>query len=538
MGFANEKHQVFREEEKTLEMAIQFIEELELGESEIGKQYKSLVDAYNKLLILTKRIFSISDIQGKALIQKKLEMQNLLDNANQGFLILDHRLDVKKEHSVQCVEIFGKKIADLHIEELFAHTSLQHNPFIVKKLKKAAETEEFEKSVEILRTLPSLVQIRKKYYNIQYKMLQVEDHNPNIAEIMLILTKIQDTEKKDEQITFLSYHDKLTSLYNRAYMESIIPIIQTEEYMPLSIIFIDMNGLKLTNDVFGHKIGDQYLCRMAQVLRSECKNDDIVARWGGDEFVVLVPKSTEENARILCQKLRDACERAGHKPIKLSASFGCRTCDDCGADFLQAITEAEKDMYSDKTKNKKRNNGELLESVQSFLLSEFQHMPEHIQRVTDLAIKLGERAGITTDSEEMNNLKLLAVFHDVGKAVLPDEIRIKKTKITEQERSVIMSYPEVGYRLAQALENYVLAESLYTIRECWDGSGYPRGLQEDQIPLIARIVSLVEAYDVMTHGAHYKQPMARDYALQEIQKVSGKQFDPDLAEVFIMMQSS
>ena len=133
-----------------------------------------------------------------------------------------------------------------------------------------------------------------------------------------------------------------------------------------------------------------------------------------------------------------------------------------------------------------------------------------------------------------SELRLLAVLHDIGKVAIPQTILTKASELSLDEWRLIKQHPEIGYRIAQSSPDLAfIAKGILTHHERWDGTGYPRGLKGEDIPLSSRILAIVDAYDVMVSGRAYKEKMSTEDAIEEIERTSGTQFDPNLAKIFI-----
>ncbi|MGM0653479.1 MAG: HD-GYP domain-containing protein, partial [Bacillota bacterium] len=148
------------------------------------------------------------------------------------------------------------------------------------------------------------------------------------------------------------------------------------------------------------------------------------------------------------------------------------------------------------------------------------------------AIKIGEKLGLP--ETELNRLKLLVMLHDIGKINIPREILTKEGSLSPEEWKLVKQHPETGYRIAHTTEEFAhVAEDILAHHERWDGTGYPNGLKKEKIPLLARITAVADAYEVMTNGRPYKEPMTKEEIVKEVKRCAGKQFDPELVEIFL-----
>jgi len=345
---------------------------------------------------------------------------------------------------------------------------------------------------------------------------------------------ITERKKYEEKIKYLSYHDKLTKLYNRAFFEDELERLNREQEGPLSIIIGDVNGLKLTNDIYGHSEGDKLLVEVAHVIRSLCRKEDIVARWGGDEFAIILPEISEKEASDLCKKINKSCKALGSYPVQISISLGSATRYGATRDIQEIIREAENNMYRHKLLESKSARSHILSSLQKSLFERSNETEEHANRLQDIGIKLGKALNLSI--KDLDKLKLLTILHDIGKIAVPDSVLNKPGKLNDQEWEEIKKHPAIGYRIASSSSELShIAEDILYHHERWDGSGYPEGLIGEAIPLLSRIISIVDAYDVMTHERVYKRAISHDEAIKEVKRCSGSQFDPQIVDKFVEM---
>jgi diguanylate cyclase (GGDEF)-like protein len=338
--------------------------------------------------------------------------------------------------------------------------------------------------------------------------------------------------KRKEEIIYLSYHDKLTGLYNRRFFEEEIKRMDVEKNLPLSIIMGDVNGLKLVNDAFGHDKGDELLQKAAMTIKESCCKDEIVARWGGDEFVILLPHADKEKAGEIVQRIMKLNLGEHVNSISVSVSFGWDTKTKPGEDIQKVLKSAEDDMYKNKIMESQSNRNHAINTIINTLHEKNPREEQHSKRSSQICQHIGRVLGLS--EIELSKLETIALLHDIGKIAIDERILNKPGKLGEPEWFEIKRHPEIGYRILNTSCDFSeLADCILAHHERWDGKGYPKGLKGENIPLAARIIALADSFDAMTSERPYRKALTKEEACREILKNSGTQFDPEIARIFI-----
>ncbi len=364
------------------------------------------------------------------------------------------------------------------------------------------------------------------------KTFSVNAFSPQKGIFAVIFFDVTEHRKKTNDILYLSYHDVLTGLKNRRFFEDEIKRAGQEPLLPISIIMGDVNGLKLVNDVFGHFEGDRLLCSAAQIMEEVCRPKDITARWGGDEFIILLSNTTEEETGAICKEIKKRCNNKDEATIKTSISLGYATKEKMDQDLTEVIKKAEDFMYKHKLLESRSVRSVVINSIKSTLYEKSHETEEHAERLKDLCRQTGVYMGLS--DIELYELELLAVLHDIGKIAIKDSVLNKPGKLTEEEWAEMKRHPEIGYRIIQSTPELAqIAEYILTHHERWDGKGYPSELKGESIPLLSRILAVTDAYDAMTNERPYRRPITKYEAIKELERYAGTQFDPIVVEKFI-----
>ncbi len=334
------------------------------------------------------------------------------------------------------------------------------------------------------------------------------------------------------EISYMSFHDQLTGLYNRHFLKEEMQRVDTARQLPLSIIIADLNGLKLVNDTYGHIKGDELLIKAASILKESCRKEDVIARWGGDEFMVLLPGTAIQKAKAIQDRIINNCSGVYAGDVPISMAVGAASKNKPGNGLHDIVKKAEDNMYSQKLNESRNFRKTALATLLKTLAEKSYETEIHINRMQKTAKMLGQQASISKIDQD--RLELLITLHDIGKINLPERIFTKKGPLTAEEWEMIKKHPEIGFRIARSTEMFAhVAEEILAHHENWDGSGYPRGLKKEEIPLLSRITSIADAFEIMSSGRPYNDKKNRDEIAAEFKKCAGTQFDPALVDLFL-----
>lgn len=360
----------------------------------------------------------------------------------------------------------------------------------------------------------------------------VLDSTGEVVGIIGVVSDITEKKEVEERLKHISYIDVLTGAYNRAYFEDKVKEFSAEEYLPLGVIMGDANGLKILNDTFGHSEGDNLLKIVTTILKDVCKDRGLVFRIGGDEFIILVPNTQKNECENIIKEIFNMCQEYKNEIINISISLGASIADGNNNTIYDALKEAEDKVYRQKLLQENSTSSSIMHSLKTGLKSKSVETEEHTERVLKNAIEIGRKLSLSVS--EMDELMIVAKLHDIGKIAISEEILLKLGKLSDEEFEIVKTHTEKGYRIVKASNELdSVAKGVLTHHERWDGNGYPLKLKGEDIPLIARIISVADAYDVMTHESKYKKAMNKNEAIDELNKCSGSQFDPEIVKVFI-----
>jgi diguanylate cyclase (GGDEF)-like protein len=370
-----------------------------------------------------------------------------------------------------------------------------------------------------------------------------------------------------------------------------------------ALVLMDLDRFKFVNDFYGHLEGDLVLQRVGQILETNCRRSDVVARYGGDEFVILMPETTMEQARQLAAKLRGwVAADPLLREKNISASFGIACYPLHGSSPQELIQVADASMYLSKHQGgntvstadhvdpneARRWKRDVLEAYLGVTLKRLfstgpeafeeiyqrlrqftdslpateiagapkdptsvpqsildtvtslayaidakdQYTQGHSQKVSAYAALLAEALGMP--EPEVEEIRLAAVLHDVGKVGIPEHILNKSGPLNPEEWDVMKTHVLFGGKLLEPLLPLArIREMVLHHHEFFDGSGYPNALSGEAIPLGARIITIADSYDTITSDRSYKKGRTAEQALSELERCANTQFDGHLIAAFV-----
>jgi diguanylate cyclase (GGDEF)-like protein/putative nucleotidyltransferase with HDIG domain len=327
-------------------------------------------------------------------------------------------------------------------------------------------------------------------------------------------------------------------------------------------VMFDLDDFKASNEEFGHVDGDQLLCWLAEHISSSIRDVDTVARYGGDEFVLVLPETSGEAAGLVAERIRQAIEKGALRKTALNApactiSAGVASVSEDIKTRHALLLSADIALYHAKQEGKNQvavytpemNKGyrtspsrlktllvdesfEAIEALSAAVDAKDSNTQGHSEAVTAYAVALARRLGLS--ESELENVRAAALLHDIGKIGMPDAILKKPGALEQGEWEVVESHTEVGSHILEKIQQLkAIIPGVRHHHERFDGMGYPTGLQGAQIPLTARIIALADSFDAMVSDRSYRKAMSKQQAMEEIERCAGTQFDPQLVKLFI-----
>jgi diguanylate cyclase (GGDEF)-like protein len=351
--------------------------------------------------------------------------------------------------------------------------------------------------------------------------------------------------------------DELTGLFNRRHFEERLKeeVARHSRYdSALSLLMVDLDNFKTYNDVYGHPAGDSLLSQIGSTVRGAIRDADQAFRYGGDEFVVILPQTARDDAYVVADRVREQiASEMGQRSITVTCSIGLASYPVDGVIAEELVIAADTALYyakwtggnriyfsskamsesPDSGKSHGRRDGlSAVYALVSVVESRDPYVYGHSRKVNAYAVALTEALGLPPD--EVSAVSTAALLHDIGKIGIPDEVLNKKEQLSRENWEAIKAHPRLGKNIVTSIPQLVhCADSILYHHEKWDGSGYPAGLKGEEIPIGARIIAVADSFEAMTSARPYRPPLSREEASKELRKGAGIQFDPKLVEAFI-----
>lgn len=502
---------------------------IELSKGEVKKLKVSGKDEFAFLRSSINNMLSRIEVEQYKVRENREKLYATLTSVGDGVIAVD------KNRNVTFINPVAEELTGWRNEEAMGHNLETIFKVIYGNTRERVKIPSQESTEEERATdLDNKILISKDGYEriIENTLSPIKDKSGSTIGMVLVFRDCSEKNEKRKEIEFLSYHDQLTSLYNRRYFEKELKVLNSKETLPLSIVFADVNGLKTINDAFGHRYGDILLQEVAEVLKKEFRQGDTICRTGGDEFIILLPKAEKALSQKLINQVKEKLEEKAIMNIIITVSFGCDTKMHENEDIWKVVKNAEDLMYQRKIFYSSSTRSEVIKSILNTLYLKTPREDAHSKRVSVICEAMGKAYNLTDD--EIKELRLAGELHDIGKIAVDEIILDKPGKLSQEEWEQIRRHPETGYRLlATSSRYYDIAEYVLAHHERWDGTGYPRGLRGEEIPWKARIISIADSFDAMTCERPYRKSLTEEEAVIEIKNSAGKQFDPEIARVFV-----
>lgn len=515
--------------QKPLDQVIVDIEKIDISHNQSYRLPLSTKDAF---LPMRQSINTLLDAFSTVFNQNSKAQETLWFQHQKILRLMSSNAEIVFEidQSKKFVSIFGKGLetfgltpADVigkNVFELFSEAGEYRNRYYDKALKGDVVSYEWEH------------QYLGKTYHYASTLSPIYDADDTIVGAVGVARNITEQYEKQKHIEYISFHDYLTGLYNRRYFSTALSKMDNEAYYPLGIMMIDVNGLKLLNDAFGHAVGDIALKQIATLLETQAYTNSVVSRIGGDEFSIVLPKASMEKMDDLKNRLLKEIQHLRVENITLSISVGYELKYDSETPIQTVMNDAENHMYRQKIIRGKGARSNAIQMILKTLNNKFQMEKDHAINVSNYCKQIG--AAMNFSNDDLRELEMAGLYHDIGKISIPDELLKKPGKLTEEEMAVMRTHTESGYQILRAADEYSsLAEDALCHHEYYDGNGYPNKLKGEEIPLFSRIISVADAYDSMMSDRPYRKALTQGQAIQELLTYSGSQFDPKIVDVFV-----
>lgn len=454
----------------------------------------------------------------RILKNQKRWQEAILESVVDGVIAEDH------EGKINYINTPGRNLLEIKGDYIGKHTSDYFHAYW-KETGDLIDEEPTKGNIEC-----RVVTHSDRQYSVIMKIANIEAEDGEYLGRAVTLTNITDEVELQGRVNFLTFHDSMTGLYNRNYLDEEIDRLNTSRQLPISIIMSDLNGLKIANDLMGHAEGDEIIRMSADVLRNATRNEDIVARIGGDEFMIFLPETDRESAEIICQRIQSACQRRITKLGPLSLAVGYYTKYDAMEGIRLCMTKADEDMYAKKSLMKARFYDDSFNHL-------YKKMSEHpyegmkvTSRVRDFMAEMCLLDPLTRPM--VKDAVMVSEVYDIGMICLDEDVYHARI-FTDNDKKTVRRHCETGARITELSPHYnKISKYVLYHHHRYDGLGTTDGVRGDQIPLLSRMLAVVDSFTAMTGSRVYRDAMTLKQAANEVAKGAGNQFDPWVVDLF------
>jgi diguanylate cyclase (GGDEF)-like protein/PAS domain S-box-containing protein len=451
-------------------------------------------------------------------------LSQLIQNMNQGLAVFTMLYDengAAADCQYKLVNKSFERLTGLKSAEIIGKTIKQVNPKLDEYwIRLYAQVVAKGEPLEFEDYFPSY---GRHYHVVAYR--------PYEGAFATILTDITEKKRAEEELRYRSNYDHLTGLFNRHYFDEALREMDSPDYYPLTLILADVDDLKMINDIYGHQEGDVAIRKIAQVLKKECPLDGVLSRTGGDEFTVLLPGRDERDAHYLIQDIEKAVAEESGPGGSMSVSIGYASKRTQNETMGEVFKKAEDMMYRNKLMWRSRSSIGTVDMIMQALREKNPREAVHADHVALICQEIGKTMQLSWDS--LRELVTAAMMHDIGKIGVPDHILEKPGELTLAEYEGIKKHCESGYKILKPIpELQGVADTVLSHHERWDGSGYPRGISGQNIPLHARIICVADAVSALISARPYRLGCSLDRAASMVKASANSQFDPEIVAAF------
>jgi diguanylate cyclase (GGDEF)-like protein/PAS domain S-box-containing protein len=373
---------------------------------------------------------------------------------------------------------------------------------------------------------------RGETFHIEDSASPIRNSAGEIIGVVLVIRDVSEQRNREQRILHISYHDYLTGIPNRRFFQEQLDAIDHPDTLPMGLVMMDLNALKLINDAYGHELGNEALKHVGRALETVKREEEVIARIGGDEFAMIIPKAVETRIQSIKEALDGLIEKTPVGGITYSVAFGYAIKESATTDIRMILKAAEDNMYKNKVLFSKNTRYNAILSILNTLTDKFEEEKRHSERVAYFCKLLGRKMNLRED--EVKELEFAGRLHDIGKITVPDAILKKPGRLTEDEWAFMTRHTVNGYQILRTTDQFSkLAEYAMSHHERMDGHGYPNQLSGEDIPLFARIICVVDAFEAMTSNRPYRAALSEMAAIAELKRHAGSQFDPDIVHLFV-----